>query len=565
MLVSATILAFFAVSMQPFGGQSALAGRSAGFPRFLDVADDVGLTVRNVTGDTVEDYIVEANGNGAAFLDYDDDGDVDLLIANGSTLESYSQGGDPMVVLYENTDGSFADVTSEAGLEAKGWGMGLCVADYDNDGDSDFYLTAFGPNILYGNNGDGTFSEKSRVAGVGDAGWGTNCAFADYDRDGDLDLYVANYLTFDEDEIEPDGCAYRGVEVFCGPVGLPAEPDLLYRNNGDRTFTNVAEEAGIAESYFYGFGVVFSDFDGDLWPDIYVANDSVPNFLFHNRGDGTFSEIGLLSGTALNGIGRAQAGMGVGVDDYDGDGRFDIFVTNFSGDTNTLYRNNGDMFFEDVTIRAGLADASFPHVGWGTGFADLDNDGFKDLFVANGQVDSGVEGRLEGESYHQRREVYRNMGNGTFAEIAAELGDDLVELKSARGAAFGDIDNDGDIDIVVININDRPSFYLNEAGSENHWITLRLEGTISNRNGIGARIELEAGGRLQTGEVRSGGSYLSHNDMRIHFGLGYTSRIDRIRIRWPSGTVEELDGFEANQFLKIREGQGIVESSPSTR
>ena len=532
------------------------------FPRFPDVAEQAGVTLLNVSGDATKDYIIETNGNGAGFIDYDDDGDVDLLIANGSTLESYSSGGDPIAALYRNDGARFTDVTVEAGLEATGWGMGVCAADYDNDGHRDFYVTAYGPNVLYRNRGDGTFVEATSLAGVGDPGWGTNCAFGDYDRDGDVDLYVANYLTFAEDIVPRPGersiCRYMGMDVMCGPVGLAGEADLLYRNDGDGTFTDVTDEAGVREPGHYGFGVVFSDLDGDGWPDIYVANDSVPNLLFQNNRDGTFTEVGVISGTALNEAGHAQAGMGVGIGDYDNNGQPDIFVTNFSHDTNTLYQNLGSLLFVDATATAGLGGVSLPHLGWGAGFVDLDNDGRLDIFVSNGHVYPEVDEVEAGTRFLQRKEIYRNVGDGRFEEIASGLEGDLSVERSARGTAFGDYDNDGDIDAIAVNINDRPNLYRNDGGNRNHWITLRLEGTDSNRDAIGASIEIQAGGRTQFGVVYSGGSFLSHNDMRVHFGLGSATRVDAIRIRWPNGTAEELGGVEADRFLRIREGQGVV-------
>ena len=534
----------------------------AAFPSFIDVAEQIGVTLMNICGGRTKDYIIEGAGNGAAFFDYDNDGDVDLLIANGSTLQSYSTGGDPMAALYENDGGRFVDVTEVAGLAKKGWGMGVCAADYDNDGHRDFYLTAYGPNVLYRNNGDGTFLDATAGAGVEDPGWSTNCAFGDYDRDGDVDLYVAHYLTFDEQVVPRPGerstCRYMGADVMCGPVGLSAEADVLYRNDGDGTFSDVTGEAGIRESGHYGFGAVFTDFDDDGWSDIYVANDSVPNLLFHNNRDGTFSEVGVDSGTALNESGRAQAGMGLGVADYDGNGYPDIFVTNFSNDTNTLYQNLGGLLFVDATATAGLSGVSLPYLGWGTGFADLDNDGFLDIFVANGHVYPEVDDLGASTRFLQRKEIYRNIGNGQFIEIASDLEGDLLIGKSARGAAFGDYDNDGDIDVIVININERPSLYRNDGGDRSHWISFRLEGTISNRDAIGARVEIDVNGRTQVAEVQSGGSYLSHNDIRVHFGLGDATRVDRIRIRWPNGDTEELGGVEANRFLTVKEGQGIL-------
>ena len=530
------------------------------FPRFTDVAADVGLDLVNVSGSTQKEYVVEVNGNGAGFFDYDGDGDMDLVVTNGSTLEGLASGSRPMLVLYDNDGGRFRDVSAETGLTATGWGMGVCIADYDNDGHRDIYLTAYGPNVLYRNNGDQTFSNRTAVAGVGDPLWSTTCAFGDYDRDGDVDLYVANYVEFDSETIpgrgETDVCRYMGLDVFCGPRGLRGAPDRLYRNNGDGTFVDATVESAVDLAPHYGLGVAFSDFDNDGWPDIYVANDVMPNFLFHNDRDGTFTEKGLISGTALGHDGREQAGMGVAIGDYDGNGYMDIFVTNFSRDTNTLYQNLGDLVFADATTTSGMGNTSFNYLGWGTEFVDLDNDGWLDVFVANGHVYPEIDQLETGRSYLQRKEVYPNLGNGRFVEIASRIGGDLLVPQSARGATFGDYDNDGDIDVLTINMNAPPNLYRNEGGNEGRWVSLRLEGTRSNRDAIGARVEAEVGGRVRVSEVRSGGSYLSHNDMRVHFGLGSLDSIDRLRISWPSGLVEEFPAVEASRFVTLREGDG---------
>jgi len=534
-----------------------IVGAEASFPTFRDIAREVGITAMNIHGGEAKDYIVEANGNGAAFFDYNRDGNLDVLIVNGSTLDRYKAGGDSLVVLYRNDGNRFTDVTANAGLKTTGWGMGVCVADYDNDGNSDFYITAYGADALFHNNGNGTFSDVTAVARLSDSRWSTGCAFGDYDRDGDVDLYVANYVAFSEKTIAARGknnlCRYLGIDVFCGPIGLSGEADILYRNNGDGTFTDVTIAAGIKDPNYYGFGVVFNDFDNDGWPDIYVANDSNPNLLFRNKRNGTFEEIGLVSGTALSESGRAQSGMGLTTGDYDGNGYLDMFVTNFAGDTNTLYRNLGNMLFVDSTVAAGLGETALPYLGWGTSLADLNNDGLLDIFVANGHVYPQVDGLKVGQQYLQRKELYRNLGNGTFQEIASNVSADFLIGKSARGSAVGDFDNDGDLDILVVNLNDRPSLYKND-GNSNHWIGFRLEGTRSNRNAIGARVEIEADGRKQISEVRSGGNYISHDDMRIHFGLGEAQRVDRVRIRWPNGNTEELGGFEADRYVTVREG-----------
>ena len=529
--------------------------------RLVDFAEQAGITLLNICGGASKDYILEVNGNGAAFFDYDNDGDIDALIVNGSTLANMKQGGDQMIALFRNDGkGHFADVTRASGLSARGWGMGTCIADYDNDGFQDAYVTAFGPNVLVHNNGDGTFTDVTARAGVGDPRWSTNCAFGDYDRDGDLDLYVANYLAFSELTVPKRGassnCKYLGIDVMCGPRDLVGEPDVLYRNNGDGTFTDVTRSAGIADPGHYGFGVLFSDLDGDGWPDIFVANDSVQNFLFRNNRDGTFSEIGLPSGLALSGDGKPQASMGVDAADYDGDGRLDVLVTNFSHDYNTLYQNGADGLFSDVSYKAGVAAPSLPFLGWGAGFADFDNDGLLDIFVANGHVYPQIDRFAVGTKYLQRKQLFKNLGTGRFRDVSDEVAGGLLIEKSSRGAAFGDIDNDGDIDVLVINMNDRPTLLRNETTASNNWITLKLVGKSGNRDAIGARVSLEQEGRIQVSEIRSGGSYLSHNDMRVHFGLGERTNVPPVKVRWPDGAVEWFDHLASNGIHVIRQGQG---------
>ena len=532
---------------------------------FVDVAEQAGVTLLNVSGGVAKDFIVEVNGNGAAFFDFDNDGDLDLLVVNGATLETFKQGGNPMVALYENDGhGAFDDVTAGRGLDTRGWGMGTCVADYDNDGFQGVYVTAFGPNVLFRNNGDGTFTDVTAAAGVGETHWGSNCAFGDYDRDGQVDLYVANYLTFDDEQVpkrgDAAGCRYMGIEVACGQVGLPGEPDTLYRNNGDGTFTDVTEAAGVHGPEYYGFGVVFADLNDDGWPDIYVANDSEPNLLFYNNGDGTFSEDGLVAGAALSATGREQAGMGVDAGDYDGNGHLDLVVTHFSEDYSTLYESSDAGFFSDVSSAAGIMGPTLPHLGWGVGFIDIDNDGLLDIFIANGHVVPEVDRQGLATTYLQRNQLFRNQGNKRFRDVTDEVGGGLSIEKSSRGAAFGDYDNDGDIDVLVVNLNDRPSLLRNDTTGDHHWVTLRLEGTESNRDGIGAKVTIEANARTHTAEVRSGGSYLSHNDMRVHFGLGDADRVTRLEIRWPSGLVETADTLQVDRFYVAREGHGVQQA-----
>lgn len=546
----------------------ALAGDDS-FPTFVDVARSLGVEQLNLAGGVPKDYIVEVNGNGAGFFDYDGDGDSDLLIANGSTLESYAAGGDPMMGLYRNDGPRFAEVTHGSRLLKRGWGMGVCVADYDDDGHPDFYLTAYGANALYRNNGDGTFAETTETAGADDPRWSTNCTFGDYDRDGDVDLYVANYVHFDVATVprrgQSDDCRYLGAQVFCGPLGLAGQRDSLFRNEADGTFSDVTAASGVQGAGQPGFGAVFTDLDDDGWPELYVANDATPNQLFHNNRDGTFTEDGLVSGTAFSAEGRAQSGMGVGVGDFDGDRRLDLFVTNYSRDTNTLYRNHGELVFVPAETSAGLGKVSHRHLGWGTGFADLDNDGWPEIFVANGHVYPEIDVLDPRSDYLQPKEVYRNAGSGRFEVVPLERSGDLAIPKAARGSAFSDFDDDGDVDIVVVNLDDRPSLYRNDGGNRRNWIGFRLAGADRNRSAIGARIEVDADGRTQIAEIRSGGSYLSHDDLRAHFGLGEASRVERARIRWPDGTVSELQDLAVNRLVTVRQGLGVIERSPSPR
>jgi hypothetical protein len=549
----------------PLLAQASPPGTAAAI-RFTDVAAGAGLTLLNIHGDEAKDYIVDTNGNGAAFFDHDNDGDLDALVVNGSTRDAIRSGGHAMAALYRNEgNGRFTDVTAAARLTARGWGMGVCVADFDNDGFEDVYLTALGPNVLYRNTGAGAFADVTARARVGDARWSTNCAFADYDRDGDVDLYVANYVAFDEKTVPPPGalpnCRYGKVPVFCGPRGLTGEPDALYRNEGNGTFTDVTARAGVTDPGHYGFGVLFSDLDDDGWPDIFVANDSVPNLWFRNRRDGTFSEQALVSGLAVSGDGREQAGMGADAGDYNGDGRLDVIVTNFTDDYNTLYENGGQGVFADVTHAAGLGVAALPYMGWGVGLVDMDNDGLLDLFVANGHVHPAADRSGLGSRFLQRKLLFRNRGDRRFEPVAAARGDGLLIEKSSRGAAFGDYDNDGDIDVLVVNLNDRPTLLRNETRGGG-WVTLQLRGGASNRDGIGAKIRVTAGGRTQVREVRSGGSYLSHNDMRAHFGVGATSRVAPVEIRWPSGLVQTIAELDAGRFYVVEEGRAVRIAGP---
>jgi hypothetical protein len=525
--------------------------------RFTDVAEPTGLaSFLNVAGTATKDFIVDTTGNGVALFDYDRDGDSDILLVNGSTLDMLRRGGHPMVALYRNDGERFTDVTAESGLTRRGWGTGVCIADYDNDGWEDVYVTAFGSNVLWRNAGGRTFTATAQAR---DPRWSTGCAFGDYDRDGDVDLYVANFVRFVPGTVPKRGerasCRFENIDVLCGPRGLPGEPDALFRNEGDGRFVDVTKAAGAVEPGYYGFGVLFSDLDNDGWPDVYVANDSTPNLFFHNQQDGTFVERALQAGVAVSADGREQAGMGVDAGDYDGDGRLDLVTTNFAQDYTTIYRNHGDGLFVDASMRAGLAAVMGPYLGWGVGFLDVDNDGLLDLFIANGHVYPNVD--LTGTStYRQRNQILRNTGRGRFRAITKEVAGPLLEAHSSRGAAFGDVDNDGDIDVLISAMDDRPILLRNDS-TGGHWVTVRLEGVRSNRSAIGARVGIQVGARRQTAEVRSGGSYLSHNDTRIHFGLGSATTIDRLTIRWPNGSVETAGPLTADRFYAAREGEGV--------
>ena len=536
---------------------------------FTDITQKAGLTSLNVFGgkDTKK-YIIETTGTGAAIFDYDNDGWPDIFLVNGTTLEGFPGGKAPTNHLYRNNhDGTFTDVTVKAGLAASGWGQGVCVGDYDNDGWEDLYVTYYGKNRLY-HNQDGVFTEvgeKSGVAGSGKA-WGTGCAFVDYDRDGLLDLVVANYVDLDLSTTPAPGerasCVWKGVPVMCGPRGLPGAKNILYHNVGGGKFENVSAKAHIDQtSGHYAFSVSTFDFDDDGWPDIYIACDSTPSILYHNNRDGTFTDVAVTAGAAFNEDGREQAGMGSTIGDFDGDGKLDIFKTNFSDDTATLYRNNGNGTFDDVTYAAGLG-LHTQYLGWGTMFMDFDNDGWPDLLLVNGHVYPEVDRQHLGSSYQEPRILYHNNGNGTFTDISAEAGPGITTAASSRGLAIGDLWNDGRVSAVVSNMNAMPSLLVNQVRTPNHWIGIRTIGTKSNRDGIGARITLKAGPRTLVDEVRSGSSYDSNNDMRVHFGLGGTTKIDFVQIRWPSGLVERFDNPKIDSIQTMKEGTGTPLNQP---
>jgi hypothetical protein len=535
--------------------------------QFVDIADASGLSaVHQLGGSPGKKYILETTSSGVALFDYDGDGWLDVYFVNGGSLEIVC-GQKPPVNhrLFRNKrDGAFEDVTEKANVGGNGaWGMGVAVADYDNDGRDDLYVTNFGPNVFYHNNGDGTFTDVTAKAAGGDPRYATGAAFGDYDGDGDLDLFVANYVELDLNHLpEPGGkniegsnfCFYRGVPVMCGPRGLKGAGDTLYRNNGHGTFTDVSKKAGVDDPKgYYGFQPIWCDFDNDGDLDLYVANDSTPNYLYLNNGDGSFKEVGYPAGVAVNEEGREQASMGVAAGDYDGEGLMDVYVTNFSDDTNTLYPHDGQANFTDVTFQSGQGEVTLPPLGWGTAFFDFDNDGDVDLFAANGHVYPEVDKHDFGMTDKQRNLLFENDGRGKFAEIGRESGPGLAVVKCSRGAAVGDIDNDGDLDLVVNNLDDTPTVLRNDGGNRNHWIAFKLIGSKSNRRAINARVRVRAGERWQTGEVFSGSSYLSQNDFRVHSGLGRATKVDEVEIRWPSGTQTRLQDVKANQFLTVKE------------
>ncbi len=541
-------------------------GKPSGRPfnaRFTDVAKQAGLTHPIIYGgiDT-KLYIVEVVGCGVAFLDYDNDGWLDVFILNGTRLEGAPD--DATNRLYKNNrDGTFTDVTEKAGLTRTGWASAITVGDYDNDGFDDLFITYYGQPVLYHNNGNGTFTDVTEKAGLRQDGvrYGSGCTWVDYDRDGKLDLFVANYLNTTIEKLPKPGenrdCQWKGVPVNCGPRGLPTGFVQLFHNNGNGTFTDVSKESKVgAASGGYPMTAVAADYDNDGWPDIYVACDSTPSWLFRNQHDGTFREEGLERGAALSEDGLEQAGMGIGIGVYDLDGQLDIIKTHFADDTNVLYRNDGKGYFDDMTIRAGIG-VETRYVGWGTGMIDLDNDGLPDLFVVTGSVYPEVEKTLPAYPFRTPRLVFRNLGEGRFEELIDEAGSGVSATHASRGCAFGDFDNDGDVDILVMNMNEPPSLLRNDVTGGGHWLKVLLAGVKSNASAIGARVVCSYGGRMQAQEVLAQSSFYSANDRRLHFGLGSATKAD-LTIRWPNGATEQVPGVDANQLVVIREGTGIV-------
>ena len=537
---------------RPVGAPQALPSTGV---TFVDVAEEAGLRFQHVSGSKEKRYILEAMGSGIAWLDYNRDGWPDLYLVNGGRWPELLQGKSRVSnALYRNNgDGTFSDVTEKAGVGDRNWGMGVAVGDYNNDGWDDLYLCNYDSNRLYRNNGDGTFSDVTARAGVGDRRWNMSASFADYDNDGWLDLYVTSTVRFDHRNPPPMECLYGAMVVHCGPLGLATDPDVLYHNNGDGTFTDVSEKAGIAGvTPCYGLGVTWGDYDNDGDSDIYVANDQTPNFLFRNQGDGTFEEIGAHSGAAYSDDGVAQGSMGVEFGDYDHDGFLDLFLSNFSDEYNTLYRNLGDGSFRDVTYSAEIAFPSWRLLGWGVGFVDFDNNGGEDLFVANGHLFPQIENFRLNTTYYQHAQMFQNLGKGRFREVSAGL--DRMKPRSSRGVACADFDNDGDVDVAVNNLDGKPWLLRNEVGSgAGHWLSLRLEGVRTNRRAIGVRATVRIEGSRLVREVRGGSSYQSTHDLRLHFGLGAAKTIDSLRVRWTDGKFQRFEEVEADRRYRLKE------------
>jgi hypothetical protein len=525
---------------------------------FTDITAQSGITFKHVASPEKK-YIVESMSGGVAMFDYDNDGDLDIYLVNALTVDLVKSKGKTKSEFYRNEgNGKFTEVGEKAGVSDIGWGMGVAVGDYNNDGFEDLYVTCLGPDHLLKNNGNGTFSDVTAKAGVNDPRWTTGAGFVDYDNDGDLDLFVTNYVDFDINNLPEFGagktCQYKSIPVQCGPRGLKGAGDSLFRNNGNGTFTDVSKQAGVMdENGYYGLGVLTGDFDDDGLIDIFVANDSTPNFHYRNKGDGTFEEIGFSAGTAVNENGSEQGSMGVTAGDYDHDGKLDIFITNFADEYNTLYHNDGKNSFTDLSYAAKVAAMSLPHVGWGTKFFDYDNDGWVDLFVANGHVYPQLPG------YRQPRLLHRNNRDSTFSEVSAEFGTVLTENRVSRGVAFGDIDNDGDVDLLIADLDGPPQLLRNDGGNTGNSILVKTIGVKSNRGGIGARVTVVAGDLTQTDQVRSGDSYISQSDLRLHFGLEKRAKVDSIQVRWPSGAVDKISNVNVNRIITIKEGQGKVD------
>ncbi len=522
--------------------------------QFIDVTREAGIHWTHVDGRSGEKYCMEMLGSGAAFFDYDADGDPDLYLVNGAPLPGYHTSEIPINSLYENNgDGTFTDVTLKAGVGDTGYGHGCAVGDYDNNGYLDIYVTNYGKNRLYRNNGDGTFSDVTEKAGVIEPRWSTSCAFADYDRDGNIDLYVVNYLEYNIDENPWCGIKEKGIRAYCEPDNFQAQADTLYRNNGDGTFTDVTKLVGIYNDTGKGLGVVWGDYNNDGNPDVYVANDSTENFFYTNLGNGKFSEVGFMIGVALSENGVAENGMGTAFGDWDNNGWLDLTVTNYADQTNTFYHNDGDGFFTDATSITKTALITYPYLGWATAFVDFDNDGYGDVFVANGHLQDNLNALgLEG-TYAQRNLLFQNKQNGTFTEVSQSLGPGFKLEDVSRGATFADYDLDGDIDIFVTNSNTPPRLLRNDGGNRNNWLQIKMKATRSASDAVGTRVKITTGDLSQIREVQSGDGYLSQRELKLHFGIGKHNKVDKIEVLWVSGSTQIVQQAPANQVLSLQE------------
>jgi len=555
------IVALLAIRLVELAG----AAQEQTHVQFVNIASEAKVAFKHENGATPQKYMPETMAGGSIIVDYNNDGWPDIFFVNGGSFVDKQKAAGARHRLYRNNkDGTFTDVTATSGIGVSGFGMGACSADYDNDGWPDLYITSVGGNKLYHNNGSGAFTDVTDKAGVGSQLWSASCAFGDIDNDGYVDLYVTNYVDFSVQNNKY--CVYTGdTRVYCHPNVYNGVPDILYRNNGDGTFTDVSRAAGIYRPDGKGLGVVFGDYDGDGWIDIYVANDSTPNFLFHNKGKGVFEEVGLLAGVAVGSDGQALAGMGTDMGDVDGDGLLDIFVTNLDRQTHNLYRNLGKGLFADVTFESGVGEATLPFVGFGAVFFDYDNDTDLDLAIANGDVIDNVSLFRDSTSYEQRNLLLQNDGMGKFRDVGPASGPGFALKKPSRSLSAADIDNDGDLDLLIGNVGQTADLLRNDGGNNSNSLSIRTVGSKSNRDGIGARLKLTIGGKVLLQEVRAGSSYLSQSDLRVHFGMGKAPRAERLEIRWPSGAVEMLQDVEANQILTVTEGRGVTNRTPMRR